>query len=174
MTIKAANSASTAPNDIREARARDALHQQDPRLDIRWIWTAVHEDDVNNEIIHWEGRYSLIYRLHQDDPLRLLQTAAGADEAWETLGWFTEDMNRCETPMIPCDEMEPKMVKFLGEIDGTQQDVSDRLANVIRSNEDMTSSKERDYVDEAVERAKENRRIHMDIPFVGAYTTRRG
>ncbi|KKK86832.1 hypothetical protein LCGC14_2759280, partial [marine sediment metagenome] len=159
---------------FREARTRKYLQQMDPRLDLFWVWTAVHEDDVNEEIIHWEGRYALIYYLHQDDPLRILQTASGQDKAWDILGWFCVDMNKANSDMLPCDEMEPKVVKFLGLMDGEQHDVMERLKESFERNTRHTASMQRDYVDTAVQRALENRRIHMDIPFVGRYTTRRG
>ncbi len=168
------NTASTAPNKIREERTRAYLIQLDPRLDIMWYPTAVHVDDTNDEIVHWEGRYALIYYLHENDPLRIIQTASGQELAWDELGWFCVDMNKADSDMLPCDEMEPKVIRFLSKMDGEQHDVLTRLVKARQKNEHLEESRKNDYVDEAVERAKENRRIHMNIPFVGKYTTRRG
>lgn len=173
-SIPRSTSASTAPNRLREKRARAFLIQLDPRLGIRWMPTAVHEDDTNEEIVHWEGRYALIYYLHENDPLRILQTASGQEDAWDVLGWFCVDMNKADSDMLSCDEMEPKVLRFLGNMDGEQHDVKRRLSDTIARNARRQDIVQSDYVDEAVERAKENRRINMKIPFVGKYTTRRG
>jgi hypothetical protein len=165
---------STAPSPAREARARALLKSIDDCLDIRWFWTAVHEDNAYDEVIHWEGRYALITGLSPNDPELARARQTGEPDPHIILGWFTEDMNRANSRMLPCDEMEPKVRSFLGKIDGDVVDHGARLAALQISEFQKSERLQADVLDESVYQALEHRREITGIPFVGKYTTRRG
>lgn len=165
---------STAPSDAREARARAVLKSIDECLDILWVWKAVHTDDVNEEVVHWEGRYAIITYFKSHDPELALTRACGAPNPHMVLGWYTQDMNRAESPMLPCDEMEPKVRSFLGKMDGEQRNHAQRMAALEISEFQRSEKLKADTLDQSVWEAMEHRREHVGIPYVGQYTTRRG
>lgn len=168
-----ANRASTAPNSVREQRARETLKQIDQCLDIRWYWTAVHEDDVNDEIISWEGRYAIIMYLSPNDPELAIARQNGTEDPFTILGWYTQDMNRAESLPLPCDEIEPKLRIFLGRQDGNVRTHTDRLRELQLLGDIQEQKQRDDILDESVQNALEKRRQIMNIPYVGAYTSRR-
>ncbi len=161
-----------APNIEREQRTRDLLRSLDPQLDILWRPYVVKEWDTAEAMLRYEGRYALIYRLRPNDPGRWLSQQTGAEEAYDTLGWFCADMSVPQTSPLPCDEVEPKLRTFLGEIDAERQSHDDRFRNIIGDNEAMQHARERDYVDEAVQRALDRRRTAFGVPFVSQYSRR--
>ena len=160
------------PNEQREARVRTLLHTIDPQLDIKWRPYVVKTWDVNESLMRYEGRYALVYSLAENDPGRRHVQQTGAEEAFEPLGWFCTDMTLPMSTPVPCDEMEPKIRTFLGEIDARRVAHVARFMDVIGENATMLHSREADAHNEAVQRMLDRRRSAFGIPYISQYTGR--
>lgn len=157
------------PNEVREERVRTWLTSIDPSLDIRWMPTVVIVHDSADNMLHYEGRYALIMYLPSNDPEVAYARKVGIENPFSTLGWFCEDMSRAKSRPVPCDEMEPLVRGYLSTMDGSKMELKQRLRAIRERNAALQQRNVDRYSDEAVQRALDMRRKHMNVPFVSGY-----
>ena len=160
--------AGTEANSLREQRTRSWLKALDVLLDIKWIPVAVTFWDANEDAKRYEGRYALVMRYRDHDPALQESNQTGIPVPFDTLGWFCSDMTTAESKPLPCDEMEPKVLTYLGAMDSTKRHVRYRMHDVTVKNERRTAGLEADCFDESLQRALDIRRTAFNIPYITA------
>lgn len=120
------------PSEGLEQRVNDELQRLDTLLHIRWIEKAY----FNQRHQRFEGRYALCCWWPKVDKRWqwVQQSKMSADEAFDIMGWFCEDIHNAESvPQKPLAMMD-KVYELLSSADNTHRPWADRMAEITAAN----------------------------------------
>jgi len=133
------------PNPDVEQRIRAELQSLDSLLDIRWFPNAVY----NPRHRDFEGRYSLICNWPQSDKRWEMVQSGEIGDAFDSLGWFCEDIHDPESVPVAPDSIMSKVLELLGKCDNTQHPWRERMKELVEKNAKVRKQRQQEVVDRA-------------------------
>lgn len=146
------NAVQEAPPEVLEA-VRERLKALDPLLDLRWFPHVVYSEERET----LEGRYGLICQWPSSDPRWELYRSGDIGEPFDCLGWFTEsaatgDWHEPSALPVSPEQLEEKLIEFLGRMDMGRQSWHDRMRKAAEQNAAQRKRVADEAVDEATQR----------------------
>lgn len=113
------------PNVLTEERVNNELRQLDSLLHIRWFESAY----LNQRLGRYEGRYGLcVWWPKVDKRWSMVQSGEmGEQDAFDIMGWFTEDIHDATTVPVDPEAMMHKVHELLAKADNERQPWAERM-----------------------------------------------
>lgn len=124
----------------REEEVRQKLKSIDSLLDIQYI--------------EWAGRYSLICNWPQSDERWKLYQSGEISAAYDSLGWFCEDLQDPTSLPVAVDSIERLILERLASCDNTQQGWKARMGQIVEKNAKLRKDRKQVMIDRAEEVAR--------------------
>jgi hypothetical protein len=99
--------------------------------------------------VEWAGRYCLISKWPQSDERWKMYESGEIGAAYDSLGWFCEDMQDPSSLPVSVDSIENKVIELLASCDNTKHHWKDRMKDIIAKNAKVR----RDRADKVAEKA---------------------